>query len=130
MVMTLNAIRYTLGCLADVAFPQGDFSVEVSPEPTIIVNGCISIKFPVPTDDNVNLLLNGSVCYSEIYSYDNKVKVKVFGLAEGKDLFTLEDGAVSVMPTCFRCRLLCFHIMRKHAWISVISTVDLLIAIV
>lgn len=96
MVMTLNAIRYTLGCLADVAFPQGDFSVEVSPEPTIIVNGCISIKFPVPTDDNVNLLLNGSVCYSEIYSYDNKVKVKVFGLAEGKDLFTLEDGAVSV----------------------------------
>ena len=63
MVMTLNAIRYTLGCLADVAFPQGDFSVEVSPVPKIIVNGCISIKFPVPIDENMNSLLNGSVYY-------------------------------------------------------------------
>lgn len=96
MAMTINAIRYTLGCLADVAFPQGNFSVEVSSVPTIVVNGCITIKFPVPTDENMKKILSGSACYSEIYSYDNKVKVKVFCLAEGKELFTLEDGAVSV----------------------------------
>ena len=96
MVMTLNAIRYTLGCLADVAFPQGNFSVEVSPVPAIVVDGCISIKFPVPTNENMSLLLSGNACCSEVYSYDNKVKVKVCGLAEGKGLFSLDGGEVSV----------------------------------
>ena len=96
MVMTLNAIRYTLGCLADVAFPQGNFSVEVSPVPTIVVEGCIPVKFPVPTYEDMEKLLRGNACYSEINSYDNKVKIKVLGLAEGKELFSLEDGAVSV----------------------------------
>ena len=96
MVMTINAIRYTLGCLADVAFPQGNFTVEVSPVPAIVVDGCISIKFPVPSNENANDLFSGNACYSEVNSYDNKVKVKVFGLADGKELFSLENGSVLV----------------------------------
>lgn len=94
--MTLEAIRYTLGCIADVAFPQGNFSVEVSPMPAIIVDGHITVKFPIPTKESMENLTSGSICYSEINSFDNKVKVKVFGLAEGKELFSLENAGVSV----------------------------------
>ncbi|MBR5983143.1 MAG: polysaccharide deacetylase family protein [Bacteroidales bacterium] len=96
LFMSPNAIKYTLACIADVAFPRVNFSVEMSPEPTIVVDGCIAIKFPVLTDENVEMLLNGKACYSEINSCDNKVKVKVFGLAEGKELFSLVDGDVVV----------------------------------
>ena len=96
LFMSPNAIKYTLACIADVAFPQGNFSVEVSPEPTIVVVGHISVRFPVPTDEYMEKLLSGNACYSEVNSHDNKVKVKVFGLAEGKGLFSVEDGIVSV----------------------------------
>ena len=94
--MSPDAIKYTLGCIADVAFPQGNFSVELSAVPTIVVDGCIMVRFPVPTEVGMENLFDGTICCSEVKSYDDKVKVKVFGLAEGKGLFSLEDGMVSV----------------------------------
>lgn len=94
--MSPNAIEYTLGCIADVAFPQKSFSVEASPVPTITMDGGIVVKFPIPTAENMTALLGGNACFSEVNSYDGKVKVKVFDLANGKDLFSIVDGAVVV----------------------------------
>ena len=94
--MSPNAIGYTLGCIANVAFPQKSFSVEALPVPIVKLDDGIVIKFPIPTSENMGVILNGSACYSETNSHDDKVKVKVFNLANGKDLFSLVDGAVVV----------------------------------
>ena len=94
--MTPNAIRYTLGLIADVAFPQGNFSVEMSPVPSIVVGGEIVVRFSAPMVEKEDEIISGNACYSEVNSQDGKVKVKVFDLVEGKGLFSLENGTVSV----------------------------------
>ena len=94
--MTPEAIRYTLVCIADVAFPQKTISVSATPVPAIVVDGCIVIKFQVPDKKDMASLLEGNTCYTELKSYDNKVTVKVFNLASGRDLFSLVDGEVVV----------------------------------
>lgn len=95
MNMSLEAIAYTLRCIADVAFPKMEFSVVSSPVPKIVVDGVV-VKFPVVAQNGIDDLFSGNACCSEVKSFDGKVSVKVFSLAKNQELFSLVDGEVVV----------------------------------
>lgn len=96
MVLTNNAIEYTIKCIADIAFPQKECHVEISDVPTLVVDSGIVVKFSVPDDSNMELLYSGKALYSNVKSYDGKVTLKVFSLAENAPLFSCEDKIVRV----------------------------------
>lgn len=94
--MTPEAITYTLKRIADIAFPQKDCSVSLEKEPTLIIDSEITVKFMSPDNSAVNLLFSGKACYSDSKSFDEKVTIKVFSLAENRNLFSLENKVVRV----------------------------------
>ena len=96
MVLTNNAIEYTIKCIADIAFPQKECRVEISDVPTLVVDSGIVVKFNAPDDSNIELLYSGKALYSNVKSYDGKVTLKVFSLAENAPLFSCEDKIVHV----------------------------------
>lgn len=96
MVLTNNAIEYTIKCIADIAFPQKECRVEISDVPTLVVDSGIVVKFNAPDDSNIELLYLGKALYSNVKSYDGKVTLKVFLLAENAPLFSCEDKIVRV----------------------------------
>ncbi|MBQ5572393.1 MAG: hypothetical protein IIT38_05915, partial [Bacteroidales bacterium] len=96
MVLTNNAIEYTIKCIADIAFPQKECHVEISDVPTLVVDSGIVVKFNLPDDSNMELLYSGKALYSNVKSYDGKVTLKVFSLTENAPLFSCEDKIVHV----------------------------------
>lgn len=96
MVLTNNAIEYTIRRIADIAFPQKECRVEISGVPTLVVDSGIVVKFNAPDDSNIELLYSGKALYSNVKSYDGKVTLKVFSLAENAPLFSCEGKEVRV----------------------------------
>ena len=96
MVLTNNAIEYTIKCIADIAFPQKECRVEISDVPTLVVDSGIVVKFNAPDDSNIELLYSGKALYSNVKSYDDEVTLKVFSLTENAPLFSCEDKIVHV----------------------------------
>ncbi len=96
MNCSVEAIKYTLNCIAEIAFPYALYNVEILPEPKIIIDNKIAIKFKTPTEEKFEKLFNGTACYSEAKSFDDKVFVKVFFLNEGNELFTKNENEISV----------------------------------
>lgn len=96
MVLTNNAIEYTIRRIADIAFPQKECHVEIGDVPTLVVDSEIVVKFNLPDDPNVELLCSGKALYSNVKSFDDKVTLKVFSLAENAPLFSCEGKEVRV----------------------------------
>lgn len=95
MILTSNAITYTLRRIAEIAFPSLECNFALSPEPQILLPDGISVAFPTPTDANVQDLLSGNALYSEVMSFDGKVGVKVFFLAPDKKMFSCDGRKIT-----------------------------------
>ena len=96
MVLTRSAIEYTLGCIADIAFPQKECRVELGDVPSLVVDSEITIKFMRIDNANIELLYSGSASYSNVKSFDDKVMVNVFSLADAASPFSVEGKVVHV----------------------------------
>lgn len=96
MILTNNAIGYTIRRIADVAFPQKECRIELSDVPTLVVDSDVEVKFIRPDDSNIDLLYGGNLCYSNIKSFDNKVLLKVFSLSENDQAFSFDGKCVHV----------------------------------
>lgn len=96
MILTQEAIRYTIGCVARIAFPKKQFDVVFGDVPELVVDGGPVVEFQLPRESDLELLFSENALYSEVKSYDGKVLVKVFSLDQNADLFSFVGGKVRV----------------------------------
>ena len=96
MVLSHEAIVFTLKRIADVAFPKKDCCVVFDDVPMLVVDKEITVRF-MPVDDSaVDCMFSGKACFSNVKSFDDKVTVKVFSQEKDRGLFSMEDKVVNV----------------------------------
>ncbi|MCF0206787.1 MAG: hypothetical protein HUK15_05105, partial [Bacteroidales bacterium] len=96
MILSQNAVKYTLKRIANIAFPNLSCRIEISPNPSIIIENSITINFPNCNDQNIEGIKQGKTSFSTVKSYDGKVDIKVQKIDNQKDIFSKDDNSVSV----------------------------------
>lgn len=96
MYYTANAIKYTIEFLANIAFPNTNYCILTAPQPTILVDNKYSVVFANISVENFTKLLKKNALFTEVDSYDDKAKVKVFFLPEKRSLFVVDGNKIIV----------------------------------